>query len=119
DRRPGVVAEGAARAGCERRGDGEGDGAGDRRREGGDRAVRNRLRAGLGGPLGGDSKADFGRGDAARLGCGRGAYRECLERPWLYPSISYWSTSEPHGRVDRADIRESTCGFTQRCRQDR
>ena len=40
---------------------GEGDRAGDRRRQGADRPVRHRLRAGLGGHAGGDSQAAGGR----------------------------------------------------------
>ena len=45
---------------------GEGDRAGDRRRQGDDRAVRHRLRAGFGGDAGGHPQADGGGSDRAR-----------------------------------------------------
>ena len=53
DRRPGVLAQGAARDSAHERRRGEGHGAGDRRRQSRYRAVRNRLRAGSAATLAG------------------------------------------------------------------
>ena len=67
DRRPGIVAEGAARDRRERWRGGEGDGAGDRGRQGGHRPLRHRVRAGLGRHAGGNPQTDGERDDAAGM----------------------------------------------------
>ncbi len=54
--------------------------AGDRGREGGDRALRHRVRAGVGGNPRGNPKADCAWRHAGRLGRGGSSYRKCLKR---------------------------------------
>ena len=65
DRRPGIVAQGAARSDPVGRRGGKSQRTGDRRCEGGDRALRDRLRAGFGGDTGGHPQIDRCRGHAA------------------------------------------------------
>ena len=105
-RRSGFLAQGAARdPRVEWRG-GESDGAGNRRREGSDRALRHRMRAGFRGYARGNSQADGGWGDRSGGERGRGAHRQSAKRSGLYLSLSHRETGGAGRRAHCLYVRE-------------
>ena len=97
----------------------KGQRAGDRGRQGADRTVRDRLRAGLGGDAGRHSQAHGARGDRSRRGRGRGADRQSIEGSRLHLSLSHRPARSARRSEDSADIREPGAGRAERSGQDR
>ena len=93
--------------------------AGNRRCQGADRAVRDRLRAGVGGDAGGHSQADRARGDRSRRGRGGGADGQSVEGSRLHLSLSHGAAGSAGRREDSADVREPAGGGAERSGQDR
>ena len=91
---------------------GESDRAGDCRRQGGDRALRNRLRAGVGGHAGGNPEADGGGSDARRSDVVAVLTGNVLKDPDTSIEYHIRDTGKSGGGIDSAEFWKSTCGIT-------
>ena len=114
DWRSGLLAQGAARGAPVRRRGGESHRAGNRRRQGGDRPLRYRLRAGVGGHAGGNSQADAAGVIAPDADVVAVLTGNVLKDPDYIYRYHTGQLNAPDG-THRSDVRQPSGGGPERC----